>query len=215
MERRRIVQLVLVLVIVAVGVTFLLYNVVREPSYDEMLARVESLMVAHPEVSLSYRVEYQSLIDGADEFIDGAAYFSRNGSDVSWNNSLALLEGTFYDLRPHELVEVMKLSIVDNVETYLADIPCHMLNGFIAYDQESIANFVVDDFNYVRIMACFDKETGYPLQYTFLSVGGTDGILISYNNISHIPSSPPEFNESQVAEANDALVELIKDVQLS
>jgi len=212
MERKRVLQLVIVLIAVSVSVILLIYNIVREPSYDEVLARVESLMDSHPEVSITYRVEYQSYFEGVVESTEGVAYYSRNGSEFFWNNSLTIVEGSFYDLKPHELIDVMKLSIVDNVETYRANISCFLLNGLIAFDQADIADFIVEDFNYARLMACFDKVTGYPSQYTFFGVGASDGLLVSYNNFTFVPQEPEVLNETEIT---DRLVELAKELELS
>jgi len=185
-----------VIAVVGTVIGLLVYNYYRAPEYNEVLVLVENLMNQQENASINYAIEYQ-LINGTERVeLEGEAYFSFNADGVSWDNTLTSIEGTFYDLKPYELLDFMKLSIVDTVEDYDSNISCYLLNAFFSEDIEE--DILMDYYQYVRIMACFDKQTGFPSQYTVMVVGDGKGALVSYNSLVQFTRIPRPFNESMI-----------------
>lgn len=197
MDHKRVV-LISSLVGILVLTIFLVYNIIREPTYDEMLARIERLMMAGQDFNATYKVDYTGFFNGEHEFSEGVAYYEFSDDQVVWNNTLSSIEGTFYDLKPSELLDYMKLSILSEVEDYLNEIPCYLLNAQII--DEIPKNILMSDYNYIRILACFDKGSGYPLQYTLLVIGLDDAVEVTYNSLVRVSveSEPEPFDEDEI-----------------
>lgn len=201
MERNKALLISVIAGLTVVG-GLIIYDLVTPPTYNEMLAHIESLMNANNNVSIQYLVEFDS--NNQEEPITGFAYFSRQEESVSWNNTVMSVEGTFYDLRPYDLINFMSYAESYTVEDYQSDIPCIMLNSLVSVD--AYYDFFMDEYEYARIMACFDKETGYPLQYTMMVIGDVEGYLVSYNSVGvrtgllleEYETSKPVFNKSSV-----------------
>jgi hypothetical protein len=189
-------KLIIIILIVGLGVviTLLLISYLSAPTYSEILNRVEQLMMGTENVSLSYVVDYSASLDGVFEELNGTAHYELIGDSMTWNNTLASLEGTFYDLRPSDLLPLLKKSIISEVVDYGSALPCYLLNGVV--NQTLSGDLIVGDYNYVRVMACMSKTTGYPLMYTLLVIGGDSGVLVDYNSLAIVASEPKPFNES-------------------
>jgi len=206
-------MLISALVVVGAVIGLLVFNYYRPPEYSEILILVENLMNSQESISIDYAIEYQLINGTKTTEMEGEAYFSLDEESVSWNNNLASIEGTFYDLKPYDLLDFMKLSVVDAVEDYNSNITCYLLNAFFADDIEE--DILMEYYQYVRIMACFDKETGYPSQYTMLVIGDDQGVLVSYNSLRRVTREPKPFNESQVQIPSDVPSDFVGNESLS
>lgn len=185
----------MIILLASIGITIgiLLFTYYYVPSYDEILRTVEGLMKQTKEAEYAYRVYYEYKINNTRDTKSGSAYFNINNSVINWSTTISELEGTIYSLNPTELMALMKKSTISQVEDYNSNITCYLLNAFV---EETTLKTLVDEFDYARVMACFDKITGYPSQYTILVVGLTEGALISYNSIYMRVPEANLFNET-------------------
>ncbi|HLE05721.1 MAG TPA: hypothetical protein VI790_00045 [Candidatus Nanoarchaeia archaeon] len=187
----------IIVVLISIGITIgvLTYTYYHVPSYDEMLNTVEGLMKQTKEAEYAYRVFYEYKINGVRDTMSGLATFNINNTIINWSTTMNELEGTIYNLNPTEILSLMKKSTISQVEDYDSNITCYMLNGYI---DETTLKTLVDSFDYARLMACFDKITGFPSQYTVLVIGLNDGALISYNSIYLRIPEANLFNETVI-----------------
>ncbi|MFA5406520.1 MAG: hypothetical protein WC307_04145 [Candidatus Nanoarchaeia archaeon] len=189
-------KLVIILSVIGVSlvITILLINYLSAPTYNQVISQAERLMMTAGNVSINYYVSYESFINQTTSLLNGSASYSVVGSEITWGNELTNLEGTLYDLTPVELIALLKLSDTSEVVDYSSGLPCNLLNGVII--QGLSGNLIVGDYNYVRLMACLSKTTGYPLSYTLLLVNSVDGVLVTYNSLGLLSAEPKPFNES-------------------
>ncbi len=166
------------------------------PSYNQILNRVERLMNDEGNISIDYIVSFKSSINGLSTSSDGFAHFVINNSDFYWNNSLLNISGSFYDLKPSDVLKYMRLSDVNTVESYNENISCYLLNALLTVQLN--ANLLVNNSDFTRLMVCFNKLDGYPDSYTVFVSSDEGNVLVSYKRFNYVVHKPKTFNESMI-----------------
>ena len=115
-------------------------------------------------------------------FIFVNLFASAQYDGIKWVNELLMIEGTVYDLRPESLINLMTENLSSTGRLLSDDKThnCYLLDDVIEGSMNK--NILISDYSNARIMACFNKQTGYPVYYSLL-VSGDNNLIISYRMI--------------------------------
>lgn len=186
MERK---NLIILLSTIGATLTFIIVLTVillatpAQLTYDEVLILAEQRMASTNHALIRYGVEYYSSFD--DSYLIGNATFIKNDSFEQFN-SLQGIVG-IYAVNPSNLTQYMRLANntlkTNAVLLSVKGNDCYYIRGFVL---EGISNDeALDNYLSFEFAACFDKETGFPLQYIIISTENEpQGYAVSYTMTS-------------------------------
>ena len=119
-------------------------------------------------VNINYKVKYIDKIGNNITEKTAYAVLVKLPNETKWINFLNSPE--FFDISPKTLIGLLKKSEISSVELYQGNY--YVVNAFV----ENIS-----DFAYVRIIATFNKTSGWPVSYSLVGVGNNSGFLVTYS----------------------------------
>ena len=164
-------QLITGLSILAIIIAVILYLYLTPPSYNQLINEAEQKMNQVENINLIYTVTYEEQTPNNYLQETSKAYYNKTLNGMEWVNGLTNNQEES-DINPVKALNLMKESNVSAVEYYQDDITCNLLNGYLLKE--------VENYYSVRVMACLNKTTGYPEQYTFFYHGDNEGFIVSY-----------------------------------
>ena len=179
MKKSKIIILASLISAVAIIVWLVITLFFSQLDYNQVLARSSNLMRQNGNISLIYNVTITGEYDR--NFINETTqvFYLKNIDKVNWLNDLTIIKDTVYDLMPEDLAIMMMTNYSSNGQLISYDElhSCYLLDDRI--EGKIPGNTLVKGYSYARIMACFNKTTGYPLYYGLL-VSGSNNLIISY-----------------------------------